>query len=88
MTDLSVQNASQTHSGAQGDARPVCPECRQPFTPKRDWQRWCGKLCRNAYHKRRHGASVKPLMERIAEAERQLAELREQVAMIRGHLVL
>jgi hypothetical protein len=31
-----------------------CEECGQPFTPTRDWSRFCGDSCRSAHWRRTH----------------------------------
>lgn len=28
----------------------ACTHCKQPFTPKRFWQRFCSATCRKLYH--------------------------------------
>lgn len=28
-----------------------CKQCKKMFSPRRDWQRFCSKICREAYWK-------------------------------------
>jgi hypothetical protein len=39
-------------------ARHFCATCGQPFTPKREWQRFCRNVCRFADARKRHEAAI------------------------------
>lgn len=52
----------------------TCDHCRQPFMPRKAWQRFCSKACRRGFHKA-GGAS---------DLAQKVAELEERVRILEG----
>jgi len=78
-----ASTAASVPAEAQGSA-PTCEGCAKPFLRKRLWQRFCSTTCRNEWHRKdRMGPT-----DRIAELERRVKTLEEQVELVRGHLVV
>lgn len=68
----------------QDSLPPPCAACAKPFTRRRKWARFCSPACRNDWHRR----NSMPAGDRIADLERRVKALEEEVSMVRGHLVL
>lgn len=48
----------------------TCPVCGNTYAPKKPWQRFCGPVCRNRFHKSSSlEARVKALEARVAKLE-------------------
>ena len=52
----------------------LCKYCEKPFEQTRDWQKFCSKACRKAYHRKY------PNMEkRIDDLERRVSEIEKKM---------
>lgn len=86
-------STEQTRSEAAGAKQIACDTCREPFTPKRHWQRFCSDACRNSFHHRLTpealrkdfdalAATVETLKAGQAALAQKVAELEQRVADI------
>lgn len=72
-------NAPMHQAGTVGanPASPTpCRQCREPFAPKRSWQKFCGAPCRRLFHAGGGVAKVEELERRVVDLERQVADIR------------
>lgn len=55
-------------SGAMPPTPATCEACRQPFAPRRAWQRFCCQRCRRSFHNRSRSETMalRTALERIA----------------------
>jgi hypothetical protein len=53
----------------------LCRQCREPFAPKRPWQKFCTPACRRAHHAGGGMQRVDDLERRVTELERQMGEI-------------
>lgn len=58
------------------DAQQPCAHCREPFKPRKTWQRFCGRKCRDAHH---NGTPATGGGDRLAELEKRVADLEAMV---------
>jgi len=45
-----------------------CPVCSRTFQPRKKWQRYCGLICRNEYHRNRL-AKARELLDQMEKSD-------------------
>ena len=56
------------HSHESAVVRTPCTHCGRSYARTREWQRFCGPSCRDAYHRDRRRVALRLLRERDAAA--------------------